>query len=69
MKLKNRYNTFKFVEYDNQYNLILITNSHPNYESPDIYLIGDTENFLLKLNIHSQKFLNLIDRKYFLNLP
>jgi hypothetical protein len=69
MKLKNRYNTFKFVEYDDQYNLILITNSYPNYESPDIYLIGDSENFPLKLNIHSQKFLNLIDRKYFLNLP
>jgi len=68
MKLKN-INTFDFVEYDNEYNLILITNSHPNYESTDIYIIGDFENSPLKLKIYSTEIRKLIHSKYFLNLP
>lgn len=65
MKLLNKYYTFDFVEYDDNYKFPIITKSYPNYESSDIYIIGDFENSPLKLKIYSTEIRNLIHSKYF----
>lgn len=69
MKLKNENYTIEFVEYDDIFKFPIITNSYPNYEPTEIYIIGDSENFPLKLNMHSSKIRKFLNDKYFLNLP
>jgi len=68
MKLKNENLTFKFVRYENN-NHPLITNDIAQLDYFNFYMIGEYENFLLKMRILSMEFIKMINSKYFLNLP
>lgn len=68
MKLKNENLTFKFVRYENN-NHPIITNDISQLEYFNFHMIGDYENFPLKMRIFSSEFIKMLNSKYFLNLP